>query len=322
MPHVIVTGAAGFIGQALVRRLLQDGLDGRPVAALTAVDLHFGDAAADPRVTRLTGSIDDEAVRARVLARPAQAVFHLASLPSGAGETDYAAARRVNLDATLSLLEGLGQAAWPQPARFVYASSIAVYGESLPAQVDEATPAAPALTYGTHKLACELLVADATRRGWVRGCSLRLPGVVARPEARAGLLSAFMSDIFWRVARGEPYTLPVREDGRAWWISVRTCADNLAHAATLDPAALRATRSYQMPALWLSVGEVVAALAARFGPQAAAGIRYEPQPMVQRLFAQYPPLHTPQASALGLRHDGDVAGLVENVLTPAASPPA
>ncbi len=314
MPHVIVTGAAGFIGQVLVQHLLREGLGGRPVGALTAIDLHFPAPAADPRVTYIAGSIDDAAVRAQALARPARAVFHLASLPSGASETNYAASRRVNLDATLALLEGLGQAGWPQPARFVYASSIAVYGESLPAQVDESTATAPALTYGTHKLACELLVADATRRGWVQGCSLRLPGVVARPEARAGLLSAFMSDIFWRVARGEPYTVPVREDGRAWWISVRTCAANLAHAASLDPAALRATRSYQMPALWLSVGEVVDALAARFGAPAAAGLRYEPQPLVQRLFAQYPPLATPMALALGLRHDGDVASLVDNVL--------
>ncbi|MFD0668354.1 NAD-dependent epimerase/dehydratase family protein [Ramlibacter sp. MAHUQ-53] len=316
MNHVIVTGAAGFIGQVLVQHLLQHGLGGRPVDAITAVDLHFAAPATDPRVEQVAGAIDAAATRDRALARPARAVFHLASLPSGAGESDYAAGRRVNLDATLALLEALGQAGWPQPARFVYASSIAVYGESLPAQVDESTPTAPALTYGTHKLACELLVADATRRGWVEGCSLRLPGVVARPESRAGLLSAFMSDIFWRIARGEPCTVPVREDGRAWWISARTCAANLAHAATLEPAALRPTRSYPMPALWLSVGEVVGALAGRFGAQAAAGIRYEPQPLVQRLFAEYPPLATPLAQALGLRHDGDVDGLIKNVLGP------
>ena len=108
--------------------------------------------------------------------------------------------------------------------------------------------------------------------------------------------------------------MPVREDGRAWWLSVEACAANLAHAATVDPSSLRATRSYPMPALWLSVGEVVRALERRFGPQAARVLRYEPQPLVQQLFAEYPPLVTPQARALGFADDGDVDALVARVL--------
>jgi hypothetical protein len=39
-------------------------------------------------------------------------------------------------------------------------------------------------------------------------------------------------------------------------------------------------------------------------------VRYEPQALVQRLFASYPPLHTPTAKALGFRHDGSVDALV------------
>lgn len=316
MTHVVVTGAAGFIGQALVQRLLRDGLAGRPVQSITAVDLAFATPFGDSRVTHRAGSIADEAVRRQALAGPVDAVFHLAGLPSGAAENDYEAGRRVNLDATLALLERLRDRAAAQgtPPRLVYASTVAVYGANLPAVVDEDTPAAPALTYGTHKLACELLIADASRRGWVQGCALRLPGVVARPGHGAGLMSAFMSQIFWRAARGEPYTVPVREDGVAWWISLQACAANLVQAASVEPAALRPSRSYPMPALWLSVGEVVRALERRLGAHAAQGIRYEPQALVQRLFAEYPPLHTPQAQALGLRHDGDVDTLVARVL--------
>jgi integrase len=67
---------------------------------------------------------------------------------------------------------------------------------------------------------------------------LRLPGVVARPGDRAGLISAFMSRLFWKLAAGEPIELPVSADGTAWWISVGACVDNLLHAAAIRPVAL------------------------------------------------------------------------------------
>ena len=320
MSRVLVTGAQGFIGQVLVRRLLQQGLAGRAVEGLTLMDLHFDAAPTDapdlrdppappdPRVHKVAGSIADAAVLAAGCEGRLDAVFHLASLPGGAAERDYALGRRVNLDATLALLEALR--AQPAPPRLVYASSVAVYGADLLEPVDECTPAAPALSYGAHKLVCETLVADASRRGWVQGCSLRLPGVVARPGDGAGLMSAFMSQIFWKLAAGEPVTVPVSLAGQAWWISAPTCVDNLLLAAAIDPAALGSHRTHLMPVLHLSVGEVVAALARRFGADRTALVHCHPDPAVERLFARYPPLHTPRARALGFRDDGTVDQLV------------
>lgn len=312
MSHVVVTGAQGFVGQALVQRLLAQGLAGRQLSRLTLLDLHFAAPHADPRVVQLGGSIADAAVRREAYAAPVDAVFHLASIPGGAAEKDYALGRSINLDATLGLLEDLrGQ---PTPPRFVFASTIAVYGEKLPAVVDESTLPAPGLSYGAHKLAGEYLVADASRLGWVQGCSLRLPGVVARPGEGTGMLSAFMSLLFWRLAAGKPLTVPVSCDGVAWWISVGRCVDNLLHAATVDPARLNVRRSYQMPVLRLTVGELVDALAARFGADRQALVTYAPNPFIERLFASYPPLSTPNALELGLRHDGSVDELVMRAL--------
>ncbi|WP_341826321.1 NAD-dependent epimerase/dehydratase family protein, partial [Burkholderia gladioli] len=148
--------------------------------------------------------------------------------------------------------------------------------------IDEHTLAAPALSYGAHKLMGETLIADATRLGWVQGCSLRLPGVVARPGDGAGLMSAFMSQLFWKLAAGQPLTVPVSPEGVAWWISVGACVDNLLLAATVD------------------------ALATRFGAERKALVTYAPDPFVERLFASYPPLLTPAAEQLGLRSDGTV----------------
>lgn len=309
MTHVVVTGSEGFVGRQLVQRLLADGLGGRPVSKLTLLDIGFAAPPADARVQALAGSIADAGLRARAYRDPVDAVFHLASIPGGAAEKDYELGRRINLDATLGLLEDLRGRGTPTP-RFVFASTIAVYGEQLPPRVDEATLPNPGLSYGAHKLAGEYLVADATRKGWVQGCSLRLPGVVARPGDGAGMMSAFMSQLFWKLAAGEAITVPVSADGVAWWISVGACVDNLLHAATVDPARLNPRRSYQMPVLRFTVGELVDALAARHGADRRALVRYAPDPFIERLFAAYPPLATPEAERLGLRHDGDIETLI------------
>lgn len=312
MSHVVVTGAQGFVGQALVKRLLADGLGARPVSRLTLMDVRFDATHPDPRVVQLAGSIADAAVRMQAYATPVDAVFHLASIPGGAAEKNYALGRSINLDATLGLLEDLRNQ--HKPPRFVFASTVAVYGEQLPPQVDESTLPAPGLSYGAHKLMGEYLVADASRLGWVQGCTLRLPGVVARPGDGAGMMSAFMSQLFWKLAAGQPLTVPVSPEGVAWWISVGACVDNLLHAASVDPARFNARRSYQMPVLRLSVAQVVDALAARFGADRKALVSYAPDPLIERLFAAYPPLATPQAEALGLAHDGSVDQLITRAM--------
>jgi nucleoside-diphosphate-sugar epimerase len=244
------------------------------------------------------------------LAEPVEAVFHLASVPGGAAEKAPDLGRRVNLDATAQLLSLLREQG-TRP-RFVFASTVAVYGHPLPAVVDEHTPPQPAMSYGAHKLAAEVLVADAARRGWVDACSLRLPGVVARPGDGAGLMSAFMSQLFWNLAAGEPIVLPVSAEGTAWWISVGACVDNLLHAAVFDTARLEARRVVQMPALHLPVQSVVDALARAHGETRRALVRHEPQEIVQRLFASYPP----QALALGFRHDGTADALARRAMDP------
>lgn len=312
MTHVVVTGARGFVGGGLVRRLLTKGLGGQRVERLTLLDTHFSTAPDDARIRQLAGSIADQALRHQAFAEPVDAVFHLASIPGGEAERNYNLGRAVNLEATLGLLEDLREQA--QPPRFVFASTVAVYGETLPPVVTEETLPAPALSYGAQKLVGEILVADAARKGWVQGCSLRLPGVVARPGDGAGLISAFMSQIFWKLRDGMPITVPVSADGTAWWISVAACVDNLLHAATLEPASLSSRRVVQMPVLRLSMADVVAALAARFGADRTGLVTYEPDVFVQANFASYPPIETPRALALGFKHDGTAAGLVARAM--------
>jgi nucleoside-diphosphate-sugar epimerase len=314
--NVLITGASGFIGQVLLRRILHSGIGGVAVSKVIALDLVASeDWPSDCRIQPIIGSVADQKLLREACAAPLDVVFHLASLPGGAAEKNYTLGRQVNLDATLQLLESMHEK--EKLVRFVYASSVAVYGDNLPNVIDDHTLPVPALTYGTHKLACEALVADATRKGWIEGCSLRLPGVVARPGSGEGLMSAFMSQIFWKLASGLPLVVPVTSTGKAWWISAISCADNLIHAATVDTKILRPSRSYLMPSLHLSVGEVVDALARRYGENRKILVDYRPEPIVQKLFASYPPLNVESSTNIGFRSDGSVDLLVTNAMVTA-----
>ncbi len=313
MTHVVVTGAAGFVGQALVARLLRGHAKGSSkLQALTLLDVHFAEPPADPLVRQVSGSIADAAVVARAFDRPVDRVFHLASIPGGTAETQYELARDVNLGGTLNLLEAAkAQAERGGPVcRFVFASTVAVYGSPLPSVVDDGTALNPQMTYGAQKLMGEIAIADFTRRGWVDGCSLRLPGVLARPPARTGQLSAFMSDIIRELGAGRPFTCPTTPLATTWASSIHSIVDNLLHAATMDTSAWPARRSVALPTLHFTMGDLVKAIAAVHGQPVEEIVRWSPDERIERLFGRFPPLCTPIADALGFRHDGDLPALV------------
>lgn len=317
--HILITGANGFVGQALVQRLLQDPMAlPQPLQRLSLLDLSFAAAPRDPRVQQWPGSITDTALIERAFAQPVDAVIHLASVPGGAAERDTLLGRRVNLDATVGLLEAARLQADADAGAaplFVFASTIAALGAPLPADgVDDTTPCVPKLSYGAHKLCGEILVADYTRRGWVDGRSVRLSGIVARPAGPSGLLSAFMSDIIRALAAGQSFDCPVSADSTAWLMSVPCIVDNLLHAATMDGARLGDGRVCTLPALRLSMAELAAAVGEAYGVDTAGLVRWQSNPALEANFGRYPPLRTPLAEQVGFRHDGDARTLALRAL--------
>lgn len=311
--HIVITGAGGFVGAALAHRLAAHGLPGQPpVTRLTLVDRRFDDAPDDGRVRLIHGDFGAEPVLDAMFDLPVDVLFHLASVPGAEAEQESALGYRVNLMAPLALFErAASQEAAP---RIVYASSIAVYGSDLPDTIDDATPARPGISYGAHKLAAEIVLADLARRALVDGISLRLPGIVARPGLSAGHGSAFMSAILRAAQHGEPYTCPVSPAAACWWMSLQACIDNLVHAAVLDTALMPESRAVTLPVLRLTVEEVVAALARRFGTEAVAGIRWQPEPRIEQLFGRMPRQVAGIAARLGFIHDGDSDALIERAL--------
>jgi nucleoside-diphosphate-sugar epimerase len=314
--HVLVTGAAGFVGEALVQRLLEDpAATTRPLTRLTAIDQRLDSAAAwrkGSRLAMLEGDFADPALLDAALATRADLVFHLASVPGSLAEKDPALGSRVNLQATLALFERIAGVAGGAP-RLVFASSIAVYGALDPkAPVDERTRPDPSLSYGAHKLMAEIQLADFGRRGLLDGVSLRLPGIVARPPSASGHGSAFMSDLIRRVHAGEPYECPVSAQARCWWMSRRRCVDNLLLAARLPAGGLPPRRVVQLPVISATAGEVAEA-AARAGGRAST-LRFRPDAALESIFGRMPPLRTPLSRALGFADDGSLDELVRNSL--------
>jgi len=302
---IIVTGAGGFVGRALVDRLLARG------ETVVGVDIRPEGIPAGARV--VSGDIGSPALRDEAFSQGCTALVHLATVPGGAAEADPAASRRINIDAMYDWLDA-AKSSGTRP-RVVYASSIAVFGDPLPAiGVDDATPLAPKMIYGGHKAMMETAVAMMHHRGEIDGVTLRLPGVLARPKGPSGMKSAFMSDLFHALRAGEALICPVSQHATIWAQSVSQCAANLEHALTMRSDAMPITRAVTLPALRIAMHDLAAEIARHCGVSSGL-VSYAPNAALEAAFGSHPVLSTQAADANGFEHDGTTAALVTHALT-------
>jgi D-erythronate 2-dehydrogenase len=315
----LVTGANGFVGRALVRRLLGHGLPGgSALTRLAVTDLALDPAWTDPRLLCLPGDLTQTDTWSEAFAQGLDGIFHLASVPGGFAEAQPAQARTVNLGATQALLDRCQvqvEAGGVVP-RLVFASTIAVYGSPMPAEVTDNTPAAPRMAYGVQKLMAELAVDHASRRGWVDGVSLRLPGVLARPPAPTGQISAFLSNFVRELSQGRWFECPTSPGATTWASSLPNVVDNLLHAALLDTSSMSGSRSLLLPTLRVSMAELADAIAQVYAVPARERVRWCPDQHIEALFGSFPPVHTEAALRLGFVSDGDSPMLVRRSLDP------
>ena len=301
---VLVTGANGFVGRHLIGALFAGGHE------VIGTDTSGDGMPAGVRA--VIGDLGDAMLRREAIAGGCDAVVHLATVPGGAAEADPAASRRINIDAMYDLIEEAGAA---RPGvRFVYASSIAVYGDPLPpAGVDDTTPLSPRMIYGGHKAMMESAVAMLSNRGVIDGVSLRLSGILARPKGPSGMKSAFMSNLFHALAGNEAFVCPVSREATIWAQSVERCVANLIHALRCDTGLLPSVRAVTLPALRISMGDLASEIASQCGVSTAL-VSYDPDAALEAAFGAHPPLVTPAAERAGFAGDANLGTLVTSAL--------
>lgn len=316
--RILVTGAAGFIGQMVVNALSARDtlmLNGRErrIAAILATDIAeqplLALAETHRRVHALPGALSDPAVQARVTEDAPDLVIHLAAVVSGQAEADYDLGMEVNLQATIDLINACRQ--MPKPPVFLFSSSVAVFSCAANDTIDENTLPAPRSSYGTQKLMGELLVRDATRKGFVLGRSLRFPTISVRPGAPNKAASSFASGIIREPLAGQEAVLPVGRDLRLHLASPDRALAYTLHAAGLAQDEIGADTTLTLPGVSVTVGAMIDTLTRVAGANVAARIKPVPDAAIAAIVTSWPgQILTPRAEALGFVPDTDFADLI------------
>jgi len=294
-----------MIGRKLTARLVESGeLNGRPIEKLTLIDVSAPERPAkfSGIVGTFAADIGEPAVTQAAIAGRPDVIFHLAAIVSGEAELDFDKGTRVNLDASRALLEAIRQSGDGYCPRFVFTSSIAVFGAPFPDAIPDDFHLTPLTSYGTQKAIVELLLAEYSRRGFLDGVGIRLPTISVRPGRPNKAASGFFSSIIREPLAGEEAVLPVEESVTHWHASPRTAIGFLIHAAGLSREQLGPRVNLTMPGVCCTVAEQIAALRRIAGDKVVSRIRRAPDPLVARIVAGWPRRFDPRrALALGFK---------------------
>lgn len=312
--RILITGGAGFLGSLLARGLLAapvslGGEAPAPVDEVVLLDLV--EPPADLAVDRVRPVVGDLSALADL--RDVDAVFHLAGVVSGAAEADFDLGLRTNVDGIRAVLEYTRR--HRVPPVLVFTSSLAVFGidPALGPQgtVDDDTLPRPQTSYGIQKFIGEQLVADYTRKGFVRGRSVRLMTVSVRPGKPNAAASSFLSSIIREPVAGQRAVCPVPPDTPVALSSPdRTMAGILLAAAVADET-WGSTTAMNLPGLSTTPAEMASALDRVAGAGTSALIDWTVDPTIHAIVRTWPAdVRTPRAHRLGLTPDASFDDIV------------
>ncbi|KAL8892071.1 MAG: hypothetical protein Q9215_000955 [Flavoplaca cf. flavocitrina] len=333
--NILITGAGGFIGQALAAALVREA----KAATITLTDVV--EPAAPPKPMRTTvrcvqGDLASEAFCDSLLTKDLTHVFLLHGIMSGAAEADLDLGIKVNMDATRKVLDNLRTVT--PGVRIIFTSTTAVYGPppkpGFP--LTEANTPCPGSSYGAQKLISETLLNDYSRRRLLDGRIVRLPTVSAnfafgqrlgttnprslqvlvRPGKPTGAASSFASGIFREPLNGQKSVLPVSKDLSLWICSPRTIVQNLLHARDIPAEAYQdGSRVVNLPGVTVTIKEMLEALKAIGGQEALELIEERRDAPTERIVKSWPTtFDTLKGKQLGFAEDGTLAQTLKDYI--------
>ena len=294
---VLVTGACGEIGQALVQRLARRG-----GYRLVTVDLMPLPEAIRPLVVEHVQG--DLVNKVKIFYDyDFDILFHLAASLSSKAEVASEEAHRINVEGTMQLLmmAAYRSEKYHKPVKFLFPSSIAVYGvpnleeKHAAGRVKEDEWNTPHTMYGCNKLYCEKLGMYYSRYCGQRHLdpdppvmldfrALRFPGLVSAFTVPSGGTSDYGPEMLHHAAQGIPYSCFVREDTQISFMAMPDAIFSLL-MLTDAPREKLTLSVYNVAAFSLTAGEFRERALKAFP---AAQITFEPNPRRQGIVDSWP----------------------------------
>ncbi len=264
---ILITGASGEIGQALITSLSESSN-----LPILTIDLHPIPQDLAALCSHISGDILDHNLLARLVTEyDFEMVFHLAALLSTRSEFSPELAHQVNVDGTLALMQVAAEQSQRRgrPVTFIFPSSIAAYGmpslevKERDRQVKEWQWSNPTTMYGCNKLYCEQLgiyyskhyqqLAD-NRPVMLDFRSLRFPGLISALTVPSGGTTDYGPEMLHAAAQGKPYACFVREDTVLPFMAMTDAVTALLQLAAA-PAATLNHRVYNVTSFSLSAAD-------------------------------------------------------------------
>ncbi len=297
---ILITGANGEVGHGLIRQLYATP-EAPPIVVL---DIRGLDESMSELVdTAIVGDILDQNLLDNLTSEyEIDTVYHLAALLSTHSEFRPEAAHRVNVQGTINLLQmSIEQARWRgQPVKFIYPSSVAVYGlpdlktkaSVPPVAEDEFT--VPITMYGCNKLYCEHLgryysqhyrqLAVEPEKHGVDFRSVRFPGLISATTTPSGGTSDYAPEMIHAAAQGKLYAAFVRADTTMPFMVMPDAIRALLKLANADRNRLTCS-VYNVTSFTLTAEEVASRVKDYF-PNAET--RFNPTPGRQNIVDSWP----------------------------------
>ncbi|CAD6532648.1 D-erythronate dehydrogenase [Paraburkholderia hiiakae] len=319
--RVMVTGAAGFIGRALTAKLLggatlADGFGGyRSIEEVVLVDRDFPEkeqfgAPRGVRVVRMMGDLSDASFAAEVASIGVDAIFHLAAALTLDSEVRDDVAYLVNVEAIRRFISKSSPF-----TRFVFASSIAVFGGELPPAVTDLERFSPETTYGTHKAVAELLLSDASRKNRIDARVLRLPIVLVRPGANVPAVSDRIAAIVREPLAGRDTVSPLAAETHIPVASAGAVAAAFIRLHDVPKEMLPPSRAMNLPSLTVSIEQMIASTRRQAGNRELGKVHCAPDARLQAIVDGWPRAFVSDvATRLGIVGDHSIDDIIVEYL--------